>query len=103
MQQSVLTHIDAIAKWTGTDLFLLNPKSQDPDSIAATYGNSADGKFDKRLRVAIYGDPESSEHAKLRVLVMIDQIVSIHNSNLIAILIVVVAHTQNSSNDRLTA
>ncbi len=76
MQQGVLSHIDAIAKWTGTDLFLLNSKSQDPDNVTGTYGNGADSKFDKRLRVAIYGDPESSEHAKLRVLVMIDQIVS---------------------------
>ena len=76
VRQDVLIHIDAIAKWTGTDLFLLNPKSQDWEGLSPSYGNTSDQQFDQRLRVAIYGDPESSEHAKLRLLIMIDQIVS---------------------------
>lgn len=77
IRQEVLDHIDVVAKWTGTDLFLLNPKSLDPEGISASYGNGSDMHFDQRLRVIIYGEPESSEHAKTRVLVMIDQIVSL--------------------------
>ena len=73
---TVLKHLDDIAKWTGTDIFLLNPKHSDPDGPASSYGNGSDQRFDQRLRIAIYGDPESSEHAKTRVLIMIDQVVS---------------------------
>jgi len=71
----VLNHIDIVARFTGTDIFLLNPKPQASESISASYGNGSDQQFDQRLRVAIYGDPESSEHAKTRILIMIDQIV----------------------------
>ena len=78
VRKEVLDHIDAIAKYTGTDLFLLNPKRQDSEAITTTYANGSDTQFEQRLRIAIYGDPESSEHAKTRVLIMIDQIVSHH-------------------------
>ena len=76
VRQEILDHIDKVAKYTGTDIFLLNPKPQDPDSTATSYGNGSDMHFDQRLRIAIYGDPESSEHSKTRILIMIDQIVS---------------------------
>lgn len=75
IRQEVLEHIDAVASYTGTDIFLLNPKPQDPESTGASYGNGSDVHFDQRLRIAIYGDPESSEHSKTRILIMIDQIV----------------------------
>ena len=76
VKSGVLQHLDDIAKWTGTDLFLLNPKHCDLEGPASSYGNGSDQRFDQRLRIAIYGDPESSEHAKTRVLIMIDRVVS---------------------------
>ncbi|MCJ1426371.1 hypothetical protein MMC29_004274 [Sticta canariensis] len=74
IKANVLEHIDILAKFTGTDIFLLNPKSTDLEGPSSTYGNGNEQGFDQRLRIAIYGDPESSEHAKTRVLIMIDQI-----------------------------
>ena len=76
VRSGVLKHLDEVAKWTGTDLFLLNPKHSDLEGPASSYGNGSDQRFDQRLRIAIYGDPESSEHAKTRVLIMIDRVVS---------------------------
>ena len=75
IRQSVLEHIDKIAVFTGCDIFLLQAKQADPDNMSANYINGSDQTLDQRLRIAIYGDPESSEHAKMRVLIMIDQIV----------------------------
>ena len=72
----VLKNLDEVAKWTGTDIFLLNPKHNDPEGPTSSYGNGSNQRFDQRLRIAIYGDPESSEHAKTRVLIMIDRVVS---------------------------
>ena len=77
----VLRHLDEVAKFTGTDIFLLNPKHTEPEGPASSYGNGSDNRFDQRLRIAIYGDPESSEHAKTRVLIMIDKIVSSEKSD----------------------
>lgn len=37
----------------------------------------AEMRMDQRWRVAIYGDPLSSEHAKVRVLIHIDTLVRI--------------------------
>lgn len=76
VRANVLEHIDILAKFTGTDIFLLNPRVADAEGPASSYGNGSDQVFDQRLRIAIYGDPESSEHAKTRVLIMIDQVVS---------------------------
>ena len=76
IRKEVLDHLDLIAKWTGTDIFLLNPKSEDPEAPMVSYGNGSDPRFDQRLRILIYGDPESAEFAKTRALIMIDQIVS---------------------------
>ena len=77
IRQSVLDHIDKIADFTGCDIFLLQAKQADPDNMSANYINGSDQTLEQRLRIAIYGDPESSEHAKMRVLIMIDQIVRI--------------------------
>ena len=75
IKANVLEHIDTLANFTGTDIFLLNPKTASQEGPGLSYGNGDDHRFDQRLRIAIYGDPESSEHAKTRVLIMIDQIV----------------------------
>ncbi len=72
----VLRHLDDVAKFTGTDIFLLDPKHADPEGPPTIYGNGSGQRFAQRLRIAIYGDPESSEHAKTRVLIMIDKVVS---------------------------
>jgi hypothetical protein len=76
VKTSILEHLDIIASYTGTDLFLLGPKLESPEAVGSSFNGSPDTGLDQRLRVAIYGDMESSEHAKTRVLIMIDQIVS---------------------------
>ena len=77
IRASVLDHLDTLASYTGTDIFLLTPKLRDTDSaVVSSYGYASDNGLDHRFRVAIYGDMESAEHAKTRVLIMIDQIVS---------------------------
>ncbi|KAI9798504.1 MAG: hypothetical protein M1833_004771 [Piccolia ochrophora] len=75
VKSTVLEHLDIIADYTGTDLFLLGPKAVDPEIAGTSFNGSPDTGLDQRLRVAIYGDMESSEHAKTRVLIMVDQIV----------------------------
>ena len=85
---TVLEHIDKIAKFTGSDIFLLNSKPADPEGPTASYANGTDQTLDQRLRIAIYGDPESSEHAKMRVLIMIDQIVHNHRSPILGSLLI---------------
>ncbi len=81
IRPTVLEHLNIIAKFTGTDIFLLSSKPADPDNMSADYVSGTDQSLDQRLRIAIYGDPESSEHAKMRVLIMIDQIVGIPSQN----------------------
>lgn len=77
VRASVLDHLDTLASYTGAEIFLLSPKFRDADSaVASSYGYASDNGLDHRFRVAIYGDMESVEHAKTRVLIMIDQIVS---------------------------
>lgn len=77
VKATVLTHLNILANFTGTDIFLLNPKPVDHEGPGSSYGAGNEQGFDQRLRIAIYGDPESSEHAKTRVLILIDQIVSL--------------------------
>ena len=73
IRQHVLDHIDYVADWTRTDIFLLKPKKVDGDDMHVD--GALDNSLDHRYRVVIYGDAESSEHAKVRILIMIDQIV----------------------------
>ncbi|KAF4551933.1 KH domain-containing protein 2 [Elsinoe fawcettii] len=71
VRADVLKHMDEIADKTKADIFLLHPKQS--DETASLHGNlelSTEGK----LRVVIYGDMESCDHAKTRLLIMIDQI-----------------------------
>ncbi|KAF2136784.1 uncharacterized protein K452DRAFT_279491 [Aplosporella prunicola CBS 121167] len=74
-KSQVLTHIDEIAKVTKADIFLLQPKPIDIES-ASINGTLHD--TEQRLRCAIYGDVESAEFAKTRILIMIDQILHRH-------------------------
>ncbi|EKG14224.1 K-like protein [Macrophomina phaseolina MS6] len=75
VKSQVLNHLDEIAKVTKADIFLLQPKPIDIES-ASINGTLHDAE--QRLRCAIYGDMESAEHAKTRVLIMIDQILHRH-------------------------
>ena len=74
IREKVLEHIDYVSSWTGTDIFLLRPKQINIET--ASFNGTLDNSLDQRFRIAIYGDMESSEHAKTRILIMIDQIVS---------------------------
>lgn len=75
LRADVLRHMDEIAERTKADIFLCNPKPLDIES-ASIKGN-LEGSIDNRFRIIIFGDMEVCEHAKTRVLIMIDQIVSI--------------------------
>lgn len=73
IRADVLKHMDDISDRTKADLFLLQPKQVDTDSLSV-HGN-LDMNVENRLRIVIYGDMECCEHAKTRILIMIDQIV----------------------------
>ena len=64
---NVLSHINHIATWIGVDIFILKPTK------AIQQVN--DTRQAERLRVQIYGDSESVESAKTKILLMIDEIV----------------------------
>ena len=70
----IIEHLDNISKYCGTDIFLLGPKF----SPIAPAGGNGDAGQDGRWRIAIYGDMESAEHAKTRVLLFIDRILGRH-------------------------
>jgi len=69
----VIEHINYVASWTGTDIFLLRPRQTESDT--ASFNLALDNSLDQRFRIFIYGDMESSDHAKTRLLIMIDQLV----------------------------
>ncbi|EAT86967.2 hypothetical protein SNOG_05903 [Parastagonospora nodorum SN15] len=71
-RDAVLQQLDLISKTTKADIFLLMPKQ--PDIESASFNGNIDTGMDPRLRCAIFGDLETMEHAKTRVLIMIDQI-----------------------------
>jgi hypothetical protein len=80
----VLNQLDVIAKHTKADIFVLMPKTADIES--ASFNGSLETGLDSRLRCAIYGDLETMEYAKTRILIMIDQIVStlsVHTQHLL--------------------
>ena len=74
LKTPILNQLDLIAKTTKADIFVLMPKQ--PDIEAASFNGNLETGLDSRLRCAIYGDLETMEHAKTRVLIMIDQLVS---------------------------
>lgn len=75
LRADVLRHMDDITDRTKADIFLCNPKPLDLD-LANVKGN-LESSIDNRFRIVIYGDMEVCEHAKTRILIMIDQIVKL--------------------------
>lgn len=73
LKSHVVEHLDQVAKFCGVDIFLLGPKFMSPGEV--TNGAGEVGR-DQRWRIAIYGDMESTEHAKTRVLIYIDRLVN---------------------------
>ncbi|KAG9238862.1 hypothetical protein BJ875DRAFT_285704 [Amylocarpus encephaloides] len=71
LKSHVVEHLDQISTFCGVDIFLLGPKFASPSE--GLNGNGDAGR-DQRWRVAIYGDMESAEHAKTRVLIFIDRL-----------------------------
>ncbi|CAD6499979.1 BgTH12-04084 [Blumeria graminis f. sp. triticale] len=71
LKTAVIDHLDSISEFCGVDIFLLGPKFA---SLTETQNLIGDAGRDQRWRVAIYGDMESAEHAKTRVLIFIDRI-----------------------------
>ncbi|KAH8592974.1 hypothetical protein B0O99DRAFT_596793 [Bisporella sp. PMI_857] len=69
LKSSVVDHLDKIGEFCGVDIFLLGPKFA---SLADGLNPTGEAGRDQRWRVAIYGDMESAEHAKTRVLIFID-------------------------------
>ncbi|KAF2747805.1 hypothetical protein M011DRAFT_40257 [Sporormia fimetaria CBS 119925] len=74
VKSHILNQLDSIAKATKADIFLLMPKQ--PDIETASFNGHLETGLDSRLRCAIYGDMETMEHAKTRVLIMIDQLLN---------------------------
>lgn len=74
LKSVVIDHLDLISDFCGVDIFLLGPKFT---SLADAQSITGDPGHDQRWRVAIYGDMESTEHAKTRVLIFIDRLVSL--------------------------
>lgn len=72
MRQSVVEHLDKVAAFCGVDIFLLGPKFP---SLADGLSSNGDAGRDQRWRIAVYGDMESAEHGKTRILVYIDRLV----------------------------
>ena len=76
LKSHVIDHLDQVAKFCGVDVFLLGPKFT---SMVDGLNGNGDAGRDERWRVAIYGDMESAEHAKTRILIFIDRLVSTKN------------------------
>lgn len=70
----ILNHMNDIADKTKADIFLLEAKSRRKDSDQASFNGAMEKSMDKRLQIHVYGDLDSSENAKTRMLIMIDQI-----------------------------
>ncbi|TGZ77250.1 hypothetical protein EX30DRAFT_207035 [Ascodesmis nigricans] len=68
-REKIQEHIRNIASSTGTDIFVLKPLE---DKAQAAGDPEVDASQSNRLRLKIYGDYEAVEHAKTRLLTMID-------------------------------
>ncbi|CAK7221135.1 hypothetical protein SCUCBS95973_004393 [Sporothrix curviconia] len=69
LKKTVTDTLDQISSYCGVDIFLLGPKLT---PIVDGLNGDNELRRDQRWRVAIYGDILSSEHAKTRVLIHID-------------------------------
>ncbi len=70
--------MDEIAEMTMADIFLLDTKLKRKDSDSISFNNALDKSMDNKLRIQVYGDMESSENAKTRLLIMIDKLLQRH-------------------------
>lgn len=66
--------MDEVADKTKADIFLLEAKARRKDSDSGKFNSVLDVGMDSRLRLQVYGDIESCENAKTRLLIMIDQL-----------------------------
>ncbi|KAL2021965.1 hypothetical protein VTK56DRAFT_6384 [Thermocarpiscus australiensis] len=71
LKKSVTDFLDETSVFCGVDIFLLGPKLT---PLVGGLNGDVELRRDQRWRVAIYGDYLSSEHAKTRVLIHIDQL-----------------------------
>ncbi|KAI6244878.1 Meiotically up-regulated protein [Erysiphe necator] len=71
LKTTVVDYLDSISEFCGVDIFLLGPKFTSLADAQIMAGNAS---RDPRWRVAIYGDMESVDHAKTRVLIFIDRL-----------------------------
>jgi hypothetical protein len=67
--------LDTFAKFCGVDIFILGPKLT---PVVDGLNGDVEVIRDQRWRVAIFGDTETSEHAKTQVLIFIDKLVGSH-------------------------
>jgi hypothetical protein len=72
LMKTVTDALDTFAKFCGVDIFILGPKLT---PMMDVLNGDVEVIRDQRWRVAIYGDAESSEHAKTQVLIFIDKLV----------------------------
>ncbi|KAK3940630.1 KH domain-containing protein [Diplogelasinospora grovesii] len=71
LKKSVTDYLDEVSLYCGVDIFLLGPQLT---PLVDGLNGDVELRRDQRWRVAIYGDMLSSEHAKTRVLIHIDQL-----------------------------
>jgi hypothetical protein len=71
VHKHVTDALDTFATFCGTDIFILGPKLK---PMGDGLNGDAEVIRDQRWRVAIYGDVESTEHAKTQVLIFIDKL-----------------------------
>ncbi|ETS83735.1 hypothetical protein PFICI_05611 [Pestalotiopsis fici W106-1] len=71
LMKQVTDALDTFAKFCGVDIFILGPKLT---PMMDVLNGDVEVIRDQRWRVAIYGDAESSEHAKTQVLIFIDKL-----------------------------
>lgn len=72
VRKNITDALDMYATFCGVDIFILGPKHT---PTADGLNGDTEVIQDSRWRVAIYGDIESSEHAKTHVLIFIDKLV----------------------------
>lgn len=70
--KTVTDALDTFAQYCGVDIFILGPKLT---PMVDGLNGDVEVIRDQRWRVAVYGDIESSEHAKTQVLIFIDKLV----------------------------
>ncbi|KAF3937343.1 hypothetical protein ABW19_dt0203640 [Dactylella cylindrospora] len=66
--------LERISEYCGVDIFVVHPE---PTNVSLRTGGS-DTSQDTRLKILVFGDVESVECAKIRVLVMIDDMLGLH-------------------------